>query len=109
MTRTPSERCNVPSPFAAGSRGASRRQSRTQAGWLGSITVEVLADTTKLMALFQTAVDLPTENYTLQRQVIALAVHVTVSKGVRNPVGAFIAKIRKRDWSTTTTRMTTRP
>ena len=101
MTRTPSERCDVPSPFAAGSRKASRRQPRTKAGWLAGITEEVLKDTTKLMALMALS-DLPADHFGFQRNVIALAVHVMTSKGVHNPVGTFIAKIRKRDWSTIT-------
>lgn len=101
MNRAPCERCDVPSPFAAGSRKASRRQSRTKAGWLADITEEVLKDTTKLMALMALS-DLPADHFGFQRNVIALAVHVMTSKGVRNPVGTFIAKIRKRDWSTIT-------
>ncbi len=101
MTRTPPEHCDVPSPIAAGSRKASRRQSRTKAGWLTGITEEVLTDTTKLMAVMALS-DLPADHFGFQRNVIALAVHVMTSKGVHNPVGTFIAKIRKRDWSTIT-------
>ena len=72
MTRTPSERCDVPSPFAAGSRKASRRQSRTKAGWLAGITEEVLKDTTKLMALMALS-DLLADYFGFQRNVIALS------------------------------------
>lgn len=100
MTGTPSDRFDIPPPFTVGVRHSSRNQSRTKAGWLAGITEEVLADTAKLMAMFLTAADLPVDNFALQRQVLALAVHVMTSTGVRNPVGTFIAKMRLRDWST---------
>ena len=84
----------------------ARNQSRIQpaTSWLTRITEDILRDTTKLMALLQTSTEpsLTAHSHAIQRRVIELAVHMTRSKGVRNPAAAFVAKINKRDWSTIT-------